>query len=240
MRPSERSPEIDVGDDVLFDVYARAGNDGQEDRWLGMGLDEGANIVIEGRSGELKARRVPRTGHLQVLSERLKQGYRHQGRRFYNPRARIFTPIHPDMDWKGAKVVLLSRHSDVVSASALVTTTVRSTPAWCITSEEVDAWQRQQERNAAHVVAFSDHPIWALALAEVAMIHGWDWRMGPGWTQMPNVLPSRDPNRWCLWLRQVFDENQIREAQRGIGWTVEALLTQHAPDPSKDGLASLL
>lgn len=241
---SERIPDLDIGDDLLFDVYAQAQFVfGKPDKLFGLATEPGKPaVVVEGIAGQLVPRRIAGNGYVRLLSERLRQGYEHHaGRRFFNPRSQQFTLVHPDMEWKGLKVVLLSRQISIPEAAAAVAQVVKSTPASCITSEEIDGWVQQQQRNATHVVAFSDHPIWALALAEVVLTKGWDWRAGPQLQSPPGERPSQEPQVWTEWLQQVFERKQIVAAQAGLGWTLEALLQSSASaSPTTGSLAALL
>ncbi len=229
---------------MLFDVYAAPQFVyGSPQKLFAIAIDVGHTaVIVEGEAGKLLPRRASGSSHVRALSERLRQGYERQpGRRFFNPRSQQFTLVHPDLEWKGAKPILLSRHQQVHTAAETVARIAQSTPGTCITSEEISAWLQQQHRNAAHVVAFSDHPIWALALGEAVLDKGWDWRVGPELTEPPRERPSTDPAGWCQWLQQIFERKQIAAAQAGLGWTVEALLKPSAdPSPERDGLAALL
>jgi len=235
--PSAPRPELDAGDDTLFTVYAKE----DANRFFGIAQRGAKGIVIDGEPGAFKVRTAQWLTAVGEISKRLRQGFSPTGGAwFYNPRSLRFTRIHPDMDWKGAQVVLLSRQPDLPAAVDLVATAVRATPATCITGEEIVAWQQQQLRNVAHVVAFDDHPAWALALAELVYAKGWDWRVGPKLSAPPSKRPSQSPWEWAGWLQQRFDPKAIQQAQTGFGWTVDAQLISDSASPERASLSALL
>lgn len=232
-----REAKADVGDDALFDVYSA--DDGRQ---FGLGHNVVQSYLVEGLPGALRVRVCSRQSAVSELSKRLRQGFRPNDQRmFFNPRSQRLTRIHPDMDWKGARVVLISRHLDIHRAAERVAEIAKSTPASCIAVDEVDAWLQQQRRNAAHVVAFDDHPIWALAIGELVFEEGWDWRPGPELDTPPSKRPSQAPAEWAQWLtRKAFKADAVAAAQAGLGWSLTALLNSDDSGPHGASLSALL
>jgi hypothetical protein len=236
--PSVRSNATEgPAHDLLFTVYAL-----QDDaKYLGVGRCGDDAFLIEGPSGAMKVRKVRWADVVAAIALRSRQGYRPlDGGWFFNPQSQSFTVVHSDLQWQGAKVVLMSRQETVAASAELLAAIVRSTPTRCIRGEEVNGWLDQQRRNAAHVVAFDDHPVWALALAEMVLTKGWDWRVGPQLTAPPPKRPSLAPTEWMQWLSQRFQPKAVYEAQAGLGWTAEALINSDKGVPTEGSLSALL
>ncbi len=158
---------------------------------------------------------------------------------YFNPRAQQFTRVHPDVDWKGEKWLLAATPGNVIAASEQVAQRVATLSAQLIVAEEVEAWRKQQQFNATHLVAFADHPAWALALAQFALECGWGLRSTPDLGPCPDMPPSMAPLQWQAWLVPSFDVKAVIANQAGFGWTVGQLVVADS-GASQSNLSALL
>lgn len=238
------SPEERAAASTLFDVYlCDAGIAGRHEFAIG---ELGATVVVVdcGRTGASRLTGADLPTAISRLARKLKQGYRRQPQRmYYNARSGEFTVIHPDLDWKGGTWLLAAVPFTVYGAADQVADRVSKLRADLILPEEIDAWRTQQQLNAAHVMAFADHPAWSLALAQLAHELGWLLRASPDQkTACPDAPPSVSPRDWTAWLSTVFDRKVVLANLAGFGWAVEQGITTTADRASQSdgGLSALL
>jgi hypothetical protein len=216
----DSEPDIAVND-TLFEVYVREGAGGHRDEFA-IGEHGTVVYVLERfRNSEPKIRKTDFAGALKRLAGRLKDGFeKHPERMYFNPRASQFTRIHPDVDWKGEKWLLAATPGSVPAASDQVAARVATLSDQLILPEEVEAWRKQQQFHATHVVAFADHPAWVLGLGQLALENGWGLRSSPNLGPCPDMPPSMAPLQWQAWLVPTFEVKALLANQAGFGWTV--------------------
>jgi hypothetical protein len=243
MHASE-SPEGKPVVDTLFDVYVRKTGSAQHQTFAIGESGAGVMLVDCSRPGARRIQNADLPTAIGRLAVKLKQGYRRLPRRmFYNSLSGEFTVIHPDLDFEGGTWLLSAVPPLVAEAADQVVVCVSTLHAGLILPEEIGAWRRQQQRNAAHVVAFADHPAWSLALAQQAHEQGWLLRASPGQkAACPDAKPSLSPHEWTGWLSSVFDRKLVLANQAGFGWAVGHERTSIAGMASRSdgGLSALL
>lgn len=224
--------------DTLFTVYQQA----DTGHVYALGQSHGKYFQVEKTAKGFVVSEKAFSAAVTKIAANLRRGYfQTVSPMYFNERSGEFTRIHPDLSWKGLGWVLAAVVTDVAAASNTVAEMLKTLPTSVIRAEEVVAWQTQQSRNAAHVVAFEDMPIWGLVLAQAAMDHGWALRSSGAMGSMPDLPPSISPIEWANWLSPAFTDRSIADAQRALGWTVGALLTadQLLP-PDASNLAGFL
>lgn len=223
--------------DTLFEVYRQSSSD----RLFGIGrLGEGV-LVVEATGDAHTSTKVSFGVAVKKLGARLRAGFAKTGERMYfNERDRRFTHTHPDLEGRGLGWVVAATPPSLPAAIELVAGLVRAMPVSVIFPEEVDAWAQQQHRNAAHVVAFEDHCVWSLAIAQASLDHGWILRAARRYGELPDSPPSVSPQAWATWLGQHFTEVSVREAQRALGWTVERIIVSGTSTSIEENLSAFI
>ena len=157
-----------------------------------------------------------------LLGSLLRSGYtKDPALVFYDKRRGEFTGIHPDLASGGADWVLAAEPSDLAKGVASVSQRMQtSAPPTVIHPVEIDAWARRQGENEKLIVAFRDHPAWALLLAEMAMQSGWVLRGHPALGVMPRQSPSIASEEWDAWLGQHFPSNEVSSTRIQLGLSI--------------------
>lgn len=227
--------------DTVFDVYLSEGSSMTLGELFAIG-EQGADIVVVERlKSGVRVSKMALQAAIARLATRLKQGYtKAPNRMYFNARAEAFTRVHPDVDWKGEKWLLAATPPSIPDAVHQVAVKVGSLGLDLIVPEEVEAWRQQQSLNATHVVAFADHPAWPLALAQLALEHGWGLRAAPGTSPCPDTPPSMAPHEWQSWLVPPFDAKTVLANQAGFGWTVGQIIVSEVAARDSGGLSALL
>lgn len=224
--------------DTLFTVFRQPDTNNA----YAVGQSDGKCLQVEVTSKGYSVSDKALSVAVTKISANLRRGYSQIDRPMYfNERSGEFTLIHPDLSWKGLDWVLAAVVPDLTVASGIVGEMLLTLPSRIIFPEEVQAWQAQQSKNAAHVVAFNDMPIWSLVLAQAAMDNGWALRASGAMGSLPFMPPSISPTDWAKWLSPAFTERSIADAQRALGWTVGALLiADQTLTPDASNLAGFL
>ena len=242
MHASE-SLERKAAADILFAVYVRDGSTtGCHEFAIG---ERGSCVAVIdcSRSGASRVTEADLPTAVGRLAGKLKQGYRRLPQRMYfNSRAGEFTVIHPDLDWKGVNWLLAAvPRSTFEEAADQVAELVSTLGADLILPEEISAWRTRQQFHVVHLVAFDDHPVWSLALAQLAHEEGWLLRASSNQkVACPDVPPSLSPREWTTWLSTAFDRKVILANMAGFGWTAEQESTITADGASNNGCLSAL
>jgi hypothetical protein len=224
------------GHNTLFDVYKS--KDGK--RTFAMGTQGDDFIVVE-QGGTTAVRRLELSQAVGLLAKRIRTGYvKSPAKMFFNSCSERFCFVHPDLDWTGACWVLAATPPDIERAAVAVADIARKAPATVLMVEEIDRWLTQQRRNVAHVVAFDDHAIWPLALAQAALEKGWGLRAVPGKGAVPDSPPSAAPIHWRAWLQLSFTKDAVTAAQAGMGWTPEARIFSDTGGPQEKNLSAFI
>lgn len=225
---SKLSSALDtVSPEVVYDLYRREGAGveifaiGESGPWVA--------IVEVARDGTFDVKTSGLQKAVGQLATRLKQGFLKQPRAMYfNARSGTFTAVHPDLDWKGAKWLLAASPRDMEGALKSICELVGALGGGLILPEEIGAWREQQEKNQTHLVAFSDHPAWCLALGQLALNHGWSLRSNADLAACPDAPPSTAPLEWESWLSPAFDRKAVVANMAGFGWTVGQLIVSES------------
>ena len=197
--------------------------------------------LVDMEGGSYKVTKVSFESGVKRLALRLKAGYVKTGDRMYfNERESTFSYTHPDLVWKGLRWVLAAVPPDLGVAVGLLKRIGLSLPASAIFPEEIEAWGERQFRNARHVVAYNDHPVWALAIAQASLDHGWLLRASPEHGELPSSPPSISPNVWGIWLKKQFSETSVQDAQRALGWTMEKIILSGDVASIEDNLSAFI
>lgn len=226
-----------VEHDTLFSVYRHPSSSCA----FALGEVQGSFALVD-KSGEgFTVKTVAFDAGVREMAKRLKLGYQMAPNKMYfNQRSGEFTLTHPDLDWKGLQWLIAASPKNIEQACEMVVQVVTTTPASIILGEEIDAWVAQQRNNVAHVVAYSDLPVWSLALAQVALSNGWPLRATPKQSGVPDTPPSIDPRSWRIWLSKVFPEKTIATTQVALGWTVEKIIISDMALPKEGELSAFL
>lgn len=238
--PRSVAENAPVAHDTLFDVY-RLTADNQRTFAFGLAAKDDA-VLIDHCGDDVTVQKVSLVKGIRILSQRVKSGYaRDPSPMFFNERRRVFTFGHPDLEWSGAQWLLAATPADLVAGAEAVANMVRQTPADVIMGVEIDAWLQQQRRNFTYLVAFDDHPIWSLALAQAALDKGWSLRAASDASSLPDAPPASQPVGWREWLSPRFKRaGSVEAAQAGLRWTPEAFLTPAKTSDTSQSLAALL
>lgn len=140
---------------------------------------------------------------------------------YFCPQKVMFVHRHPDLSW-GDEWMLAAQPPNVIAYAPRVASRVRGLGdaiKGVISRAEIDAWEQRQLQNTTHLVAFSDHPVWALILGEMALSMGWLVRTNTAKGRAPTLLPSMNPSEWDAWLQSDFSLDSIRRARIALGIT---------------------
>lgn len=241
MYTPDSAPCEPMAHDTLFDVYVRQGTTATSDVFAIGQCGDKVIVVEQTRKGGTKLKECSLTVAVIQLAGRLKQGYEKQSqRKYFNPRGEVFTSVHPDVDWQGDKWLLAANPPSVSEAADNVAALVSTLSTDLILPEEVSAWREQQRLNSAHIVGFSDHPAWCLAIAQLALERGWGLRASPGLSACPDTPPSMSPLQWAAWLVPTFDSKTVDANQAGFGWTVGHIIMSGTTSSGSGSLSALL
>lgn len=226
------------GHDTLFVVYRHPS--GEEVFALGEQNDD-VFWMVSKTAGDVVVKQVKFQAGIQEMAAKLKLGFICEANKmFFNQRKGEFRTIHPDLDWKGLDWVLAAAPGNIGEACEQVANAVRAIPGNILFEEEVTAWAQQQRHNAIHVTAFSDHPVWTLALADASIRNGWPLRASPKHHGVPDTPPSTAPLQWSKWLSGTFKASLIAETQKAMGWAEEEFIHSVANPPLEGDLAAFL
>jgi hypothetical protein len=187
------------------------------------------NDKIVNREGTLMA-------CVQRMSALVKRGYTKSSTPMYFDAVdRVFCHTHPDLAWGGTKWLLAASPAGLASAARAVALLARSASSE-ISSVECDAWEARQSSNSKYLVAFEDHPIWTLVMAEQAMNSGWTIRANTHKGAAPATPPSTSPHKWSEWLQPTFTKRTIEAAIQALQWDAASVTkTKFAAPESLEG-----
>lgn len=215
--PSELISEMQVRDE-LFDLYQQS----DTGHLFGIARTGDRCWVVEQKSDGAVVHSTTFIAAIGKLAGKLKAGYASAGQRLYfSVLTSQFSIEHPDMQWRGVPWVIAATPRDMDGAIEAVRVRAWSLPNVVIFREEIDQWVERQKLNIRHVVAYQDHPIWALLVAEVAYEYGWLLRESGIAPALPSSRPSASIKDWRDWGDGVFSKSSLIDSQRALGWTSE-------------------
>lgn len=210
---------------ILFDVFQHP--DGK--RAVGFGKDaNGKRYVVDvlesNGSSRSKCQEVSADRLAGLLSQKLRDGFVANGPRYFDAIGGQFTLIHPELSWGGEEWILAAEPGDTRTGVALVVKSMERVAPDRISRVEIEAWAKRNHKNDTFLVAFTDMPIWSLALAHVAMLQGWVMRANPIMKgDTPGQPPDANPVCWDHWLSQQWPESKVRHARQALGLTMANL-----------------
>lgn len=212
-----------IAGNILFEVFSHP--DGKRQTAFGQS-SEGQWVLVEVAGGDATCTQITAQRMATMLSAKLRAGYQaSKAPLYFDACGKKFTFVHPELAWGGTDWILAAEPKSITLGVQAVLSELASVQEGVLSQAELSAWATRQSANTDYLVAFTDHPIWSLALAQVALSNGWVMRANPAMRgDTPSHLPSANPVCWDAWLGQIFREHQIQNARRALGYTFENLM----------------
>lgn len=200
---------------------------------IGTGSAGGKVKIIECRSGKVTIRTTDEAGAASELVALIRKNFRQVASNWYFDAERgDFEPLHPDfqsVQKAGEQYVLyadVSEHGEVDQAVALVDQFVSELKLRNMPRHVLRDQLREMDKADAYLIASNDHPLWAIAIAELA--HRNQWMLTGSRPDMPTRPPSVDSIGWALWLDTFFAQETSRDVLAQLGYTGAELINKAA------------